>query len=95
MRGETGHYETSNSDWIRLHASIPSETMNIHKIISRNSTLSIPIKVYLQSLLSSSSNEVFFTAWTSYRTTSESVKSITLSWKAPSMYDMSNLLCFV
>ena len=63
--GESGHYETSNSGWIRLHASVLLETKTIHKISSRNSTLSIPIKVYLQSSLSSLSNEVLFTAWTS------------------------------
>ena len=65
MKSESGHYETSNSGWIRLHASVLLETKTIHKISSRNSTLSIPIKVYLQSSLSSLSNEVLFTAWTS------------------------------
>ena len=41
---------------------LPLENKTIHKIISRKSTLSITIKVYLRSSLSSLSNEVFFTA---------------------------------
>ena len=61
MKGESGHYKTSNSDSISLHASI-LETKTIHKIIARNNTLSISIKVYLRSPLSSLSNEVCFTA---------------------------------
>ena len=66
MRDDSGHYETSNGGWIRFHASVSEETKTIHKIISRNSTLSIPIKVYLRSSLSSLSNEVFLTALLSH-----------------------------
>ena len=61
MRVESGHYETSNSNWIRLHASIALETKTIHKIVFRNRILSIPIKVYLQTSLSPLSNEVLLT----------------------------------
>ena len=41
----------SKNDWIRLCASISWETKFAHKILSRNSTLSIPIKMYVRSLL--------------------------------------------
>ena len=46
---------------MRLHFSSSQETKTIHRISSRNSTLSVPIKVYLGSSLLSLSNEVFFT----------------------------------
>ena len=96
MKWESGHHEISNSGWIRLHASILLETKAVHKIISINSTLSVLIKVYLQSSLSSISNEVFFTVWISHWTTGSSTKSKTLSQTTPGIYDMSsNLLCFV
>ena len=86
MRGQSCNYRRSNSGRIRLHASI-SKTMHI--ISSRNSTLSIAIKVYLGLSLWSLSNEVFFTAWTWHWTTGSSVKN------APGIYDMSDLFCFV
>ena len=95
MRDDSGHSELSNGGWIRLHASVSEETKTIHQIISRNSTLSIPIKVYLWSSLSSLSNEAFLTAWILHWTTGSPVKSIILSWNSPGIYDMSNLLCFV
>ena len=95
MRGESGHYEISNSDWIRLHASIPWETKTIHKISSRNITWSLPIKVYLWSSLPSLSSKGFFTAWVSHWTAGLSVKSITLSQSAPDIFEMPDLLCLV
>ena len=61
------------------------------RIFLRNSILSIPIKICLQSSLSSSSHEVFFAAGTSHWTTGSSVKSITLSHNAPGTYDLSDL----
>ena len=64
----------------------------IHRISSRNSTLSIPIQIYLQSSLSSSSNEVFFTAGTFCRTTGSSAKSITLSHDSLDINDMYDLM---
>ena len=66
--------ETSSIGWIRLLALISSETKTIHNIISRNSTLSMPIEIYLEAS-SSSSKEVFFTGDTSHLTTGSSVKS--------------------
>ena len=70
---------TSNSGWIRLIASISFETNTIHRITCRNGTLSISIKIYLQSSLSSSSKEVFFKGGTWHLSTGSSVKPITLS----------------
>ena len=64
----------------------------IHRISSRNSTLSIPIQIYLQLSLSSSSNEVFFTAGTLRWTTCSSTKSITLSHDSPDINDMCDLM---
>ena len=64
MRNQWDNSGASESGWIRLHASVSSETKTIHRINFRNSTLSILIKVYL--LFSPSSNEVFFTAGTSH-----------------------------
>ena len=55
--------------------------------------LSTPIKIYLQSSLSSSS-EVFFTDETSHWPTGSSVKSVTSSHNAPGIYDVSDLLRF-
>ena len=76
MKGQIYHYETSDSGRIKLHVSVSSETKTIQIIGSRNSTSSIPIKVYLRSSLWSLSNEVFFTAWTSLWTTGLPEKSI-------------------
>ena len=64
----------------------------IHRIRSRNSTLSIPIQIYLQLPLSSSSNEVFFTAGTLRWTTGSSTKSITSSHDSPDINDMRDLI---
>ena len=50
--------------------------------------LSIPIKVFLRSLLSSS-NEVLFAAGTLHWNTGSSVRSITSSHNTPDIYDMS------
>ena len=61
------------------------------KISSTNNTLNKTIKTYLQSSLSTSTNEVFFTAGTSHSTTGSSIKSVTLSQNPPDMYDMSEL----
>ena len=58
--------------------------------LHRNSTLNIPIKIYLLSSLSSSSNEVFFTAGVSSWTTGSFVKSMTLSQNGAGIYDMSD-----
>ena len=74
MMAKSGHYETNKSGWIRLHASVPSETKTVHKSSFINSTLSISINVYLWPSLSSLSNEVFFTALRSHWTTGSSVK---------------------
>ena len=83
----------SNQGKIRLHSSLSWETKTIHRISSRNSTLSIPVKVHLQSSLSSC-NEVFFTAGgTSHWITGSSVKSITLPQESPLAY-MTCLTCF-
>ena len=84
----------SNCDWIRAHASISYETKTIHRISSRNSRLIIPIKIYLESLLSSSSKEAFFTGGTSHWTTGSSVKSINLSQNVTVMYDMMTFFSF-
>ena len=37
-------WSTSIRGWIRLYASVSSKTKAIHKFVSRNSTISIPIK---------------------------------------------------
>ena len=95
MRGQSCNYRRSSRGRIRLHASISEETKTMHIISSRNSTLSIAIKVYLWLSLWSLSNEVFFTAWTWHWTTGSSVKLITLAQNAPGIYDMSDLFCFV
>ena len=63
----------------------------MHRISSRNSTLSVSIKVYLLSPLASSPNEVSFTAGASHWTTGSFAKSITLSQNGPSIYDMTLL----
>ena len=78
--------ETSSIGWIRLLALISSETKTIHKIISRNSTLSMPIEIYLEAS-SSSSKEVFFTGDTSHLTTGSSVKS--------KLYLKMSLVCMI
>ena len=60
MRSRRGHFGTSNSSWIRLHTSVSQEIKILHKVSYRNSTLNISIKIYFQSSLSSSTNEVLF-----------------------------------
>ena len=66
----------------------------IHKISSRNSKLSVLIKIYLQSSLSSLSKEMFFYFLISSLTIGSSVKLITLFQNIPSMFDMSDLFFF-
>ena len=48
LRDQGGHSEISKNVWIRLCASIFWETKTAHKIISRNSALIIPIKIYVR-----------------------------------------------
>ena len=55
--------------------------------------LSIPIKVFLRSLLSSP-NEVLFAAGTLHWNTGSSVRSITSSHNTPRIYHMSEELFF-
>ena len=70
------------------------KTKTMHRISSRTSILNIPIKIYLQSSLSPSSNEVFFKTGTSDWTTGSSIKSVTLSQNPPDTCDMSELFLF-
>ena len=94
MRSLSSHSGTSESGWIRLHDSISQETKTIHIIISLNSTLSIPIKIYLQSSLSPLSNEAIFTNRKSHGTIGSSLKSVTLSREVPGIYDIPDLFFF-
>ena len=78
--------ETSSIGWIRLLALISSETKTIHKIISRNSTLSIPIEIYLEGSIFYWWH-ITFNYWLI-------CKIKTLSQNVPGMYDMPDLFFF-
>ena len=73
LRGQRG---TIISGWIILNASIFKKTKTIHKIASRNCTISIPIKS-VTSCISPSSTKAFFTR--ELYIDGSLVKSITLS----------------
>ena len=78
LRDQGGHSETSKNDWIRLCASISYENKTAHKTSSRNSTLSIPIKFYVQCLLYYHHSQKYFT----------------ISENAPGIYDKEILFSF-
>ena len=94
MRSLSSHSWTSESGWIRLHDSISQETKTIHIISSLNSTLSMPIKIYLRSSFSPLSNEALFTNRKSHWTIGSSLKSVTLSQEVPGIYDIPDLFSF-
>ena len=63
LRGPWSQSGTGKSGWIILYASFSKETKAKQRIISRNSSLSIHIKIYLQSFVYHHHPHEYFYYW--------------------------------